>query len=139
MHSSFGWHLYDWFSSDFDDLTYIYIVYFFSCNMVSLKNLVICASCFNTVDIIACWLETLRSKLHYLSIRFLILWFLWAHSKILIQFLESRYVKQTPKMLTYNAVLRKDKENKLIHYFNQCYDLLTSDPWGRNFKFWILG
>lgn len=44
MHSAFGWHLYDWFSSDFDDLTYIYIVHFFSCNMVSLKNLVICAS-----------------------------------------------------------------------------------------------
>lgn len=31
-------------------------------------------------------------------------------------------------MVTYNAVLGKDKENKLIHSFNQCYDMLTSDP-----------
>lgn len=36
-------------------------------------------------------------------------------------------MKQTPKMVTYNAVLGKHKENKLSHSFKQCYDMLTYD------------
>lgn len=73
MHSALKWHQYDRCSCDFDDLTYIYYIMFsFSCNTVSLKYLVIGPSCFNIADmyiIVPRWLETPRSKSHYLGVK----------------------------------------------------------------------